>query len=237
MIVQHDPVIKARIEDGPNNSKYTSPDIQNSLINIMASQVQEIICNNIRAAGFYSLLADETKDVSKREQLTIVLRYVDPEKASIYEHFLTYVEAKLLDAESLTAYILKTLHDLKLYPTRIVSQGYDGVSVMSRRCNSVQQRIREVAPHTYAVYIHCYAHNLNLALVDCVKGNSDAREFFSLIQALTCLYPQVKHTLFTLKSRSCNQINRYDNCRGWLIHAGLAPTMLSMHCAILLMQL
>ena len=53
-------------------------------MNIMASQVQEIICNNIRAAGFYSLLADETKDVSKHEQLTIVLRYVDPVYMNIF---------------------------------------------------------------------------------------------------------------------------------------------------------
>ena len=66
LIAQHDPVIKARIEDLPNNAKYTSRDIQNSLINIMASGVQEIVCNNIRAAGFYSLLTDETKDISKR---------------------------------------------------------------------------------------------------------------------------------------------------------------------------
>ena len=63
LIAQHDPVIKVQIEDLPNNAKYTSPDIQNSLINIMASGVQEIICNNIHAAGFYSLLADETKDI------------------------------------------------------------------------------------------------------------------------------------------------------------------------------
>ena len=177
LIAQHDPVIKARIEDLPNNAKYTSPDIQNSLINIMASGVQEIIYNNICAAGFYLLLADETKDISKREQLAIVLWYVDP--VAIHEHFLTYVESTSLDAESLSSYLLTTLRDLKLDPTRIISQGYDGASVMSGRCSGVQKRIREVAPH--AVYIHCYAHNLNLALVDCVKGNSDAREFFSLI--------------------------------------------------------
>ena len=202
----------------------------------MASGVQEIICNNVRAAGFFSLLADETKDVSKCEQLAIVLRYVDPEKASIHEHFLTYVEATSLDAESLTSYLLETLHYLKLDPTRIVSQGYDGASVMNGKCSGVQQRIREVAPH--AIYIHCYAHNLNLALVDCVKGNSDAREFFHSYKHYMFLFPQIKHTLFTLKSRRVyNQINRCDNCRGWLIHAGLVPTMLSMHCVILLMQL
>ena len=72
---------------------------------------------------------------------------------------------------------------------------------MSGRCSGVQQRIREVAPH--AIYIHCYAHNLNLALVDCVKGNSDAREFFSLIQALHVFISSSKtHTIYTEKQKN-----------------------------------
>jgi len=133
--------------------------------------------------------------------LALVLQYVDPDKASIHEHFLTYVEATSLDAESLTSYLLETLHYLKLDPTRIVSQGYDGASVMNGKCSGVQQRIREVAPH--AIYIHCYAHNLNLALVDCVKGNSDAREFFSLIQALYVFISSNKaHTIYIEKQKS-----------------------------------
>ena len=110
---------------------------------------------------------------------------------------MTYVEATSLDAESLTSYLLKTLHDLKLDSTKIVSQGYDGASVMSGRCSGVQQRIREVAPH--AVYIHCYARNLNLALVDCVKGNSDA---FHWYKHYTFLFPQVKHTIYIEKQKN-----------------------------------
>ena len=114
---------------------------------------------------------------------------------------MTYVEATSLDAESLSSYLLTTLRDLKLDPTRIVSQGYDGASVMSGRCSGVQQRIREVALH--AVYIHCYAHNLNLALVDCVKGNSDAREFFSLIQAVYIFISSSKaHTIYIEKQKN-----------------------------------
>ena len=48
--------------------------------------------------------------------------------------------------------------------------------------DGVQQRNQEVAP--CATYIHCHAHVLNLVLVDCVKNNSHASEFFSLVQAL-----------------------------------------------------
>ena len=75
----------------------------------MASIVQSRISMNVRKAGMYSILADETKDCSKREQLSIVLRYVDLESATIHERFLTYVEAKRMDAEALATYILDTL--------------------------------------------------------------------------------------------------------------------------------
>ena len=60
----------------------------------MASIVQSRISMDVRKAGIYSILADETKDCSKREQLSIVLRYVDLESATMHKRFLTYVEAK-----------------------------------------------------------------------------------------------------------------------------------------------
>ena len=47
---------------------------------------------------------------------------------------------------------------------------------MSSCCRGVQQCIKEIAPH--AVYVHCYAHCLNVVLVDCTKSVSDASDFF-----------------------------------------------------------
>ena len=38
--------------------------------------VQRRIILDVKKAGVYSILADETKDCSKREQLSIVLRYI-----------------------------------------------------------------------------------------------------------------------------------------------------------------
>ena len=53
-----------------------------------------------------------------------------------------------------------TLQQNRLDPNGIVSQEYDGASVMSGCCSGMQQRIRQVAPK--AIYVHCYAHCLNL---------------------------------------------------------------------------
>ena len=82
-------------------------DIQNALLIIMEKIVQEKICSDVQSAGVFSLLADETKDISKREQLAIVLRYVNSETNNIHESFLTYVEATSLNAESLSARCLE----------------------------------------------------------------------------------------------------------------------------------
>ena len=70
-------------------------------------------------------------------------------------------------------------------PTLIVSQAYDGASVMSGRCSGIQKHIKEVAPE--ATYIRCYAHCLNLALVDSTKHVSEAAEFFALMETLYVL--------------------------------------------------
>lgn len=85
----------------------------------------------------------------------------------IRERFLTFNPAATLNSEGLTKYILEALSRYGLDPKLMVSQGYDGASVMSGHCSGVQQRVREAAPH--AVYVHCHAHILNLMLVDCVK--------------------------------------------------------------------
>jgi len=127
-------------------------------------------------------LADESKDCSKTEQLAIVLRYVEIDTPTQHEHFLTYIKVASQNSESLSAYILDELDKCGLNPNNIVSQGYDGASVMSGRCSGVQTRIRAIAP--MAVYVHCYAHCLNLVLVYSTKSVPQASEFFALLEIL-----------------------------------------------------
>ena len=55
-----------------------------------------------------------------------------------------------LTAESLTKNILETLQEFCLDPHWIVSQAYDGASVMSGKCSGVQQHVA-----ANAINIHC----------------------------------------------------------------------------------
>ncbi len=167
--------------------------IQNNLLHIMGEMVRGKVCAEVRETGVYSILVDETKDISKVEQVSIVVRYV--KEAVIFERFLTYVEASRLDAKAMTEYIVGALNKYQLDLQGIVSQGYDGASVMSGRCSGVQKRISEIVPQ--AIYIHCFAHVLNLVLVDCSKKVSHASKFFALLETLYVFISSAKaHTLF-----------------------------------------
>ena len=153
-----------------------------------------MVCNGAKEAGVFTVLVDETKDVSKKEQMSISLRYVD-DKAITHDHCFTYVYAESVTAESITKYIVETLQSFQLDLNSIVSKGYDGASVMSGQCSGVQQRFNAVA--TNAIYVHCYAHTLNLVLVDSVMNVPVASEFvmnvpvasefFSLVESLNIL--------------------------------------------------
>ena len=65
--------------------------------------VLQAISNEVQKAGIYSLLVDETKDISRKEQLSIVFRYVY--NCSVYGRFVWYMFAEQLDAETLYVYL------------------------------------------------------------------------------------------------------------------------------------
>lgn len=65
-----DELPKQYVENAPANAK-------NELIEICGKQIQDKILHKCRDARWFSLLADETADISNVEQVTLVVRYVD----------------------------------------------------------------------------------------------------------------------------------------------------------------
>ncbi|KAL8137160.1 hypothetical protein V2J09_003161, partial [Rumex salicifolius] len=62
-------------ENAPLNHQLTSPTIQREIIKDCASETINVIISDI-GDKFFSLLVDETRDCSVKEQMAIVLRYV-----------------------------------------------------------------------------------------------------------------------------------------------------------------
>ena len=73
------------MENSPGNAKYTSKATQNDLLMAASGTIVEQIVEETRRAEFYSIIADETRDISRIEQLSLCLCYVHPEDHSIEE--------------------------------------------------------------------------------------------------------------------------------------------------------
>jgi hypothetical protein len=80
------------LTNAPWNGKYTSPQIQKEILHIFATKVQYVIRKKVGDAKF-CVLVDEALDESKREQMAIILRFIDKDDF-IRDRFLHIVYVK-----------------------------------------------------------------------------------------------------------------------------------------------
>ncbi|XP_054266894.1 52 kDa repressor of the inhibitor of the protein kinase-like [Macrosteles quadrilineatus] len=162
----YDSTLQDHVIKCPKNVTYLSPDIQNEIIGICGQIIQEKLAANVNSAECFSIIGDETLDVSGQEQLSICIRYVtNEEHSSLREDFVTFVPLVDLGAESIAQKIIEACRKLGIdLENKLVGQGYDGASTMSGCKSGVQTRIAKLFPK--AMYVHCSSHRLNLVLSD-----------------------------------------------------------------------
>lgn len=160
---------------------YCSPEYQNDMVKIIALCTRKRILSKINAFGVFSILVDETKDASKKEQLSFIIRFIDKDFC-IHEKTLGCFHMLNSNADSLCREIQKIVTENHLDLNICVAQCYDGVSVMSGMYSGVQQRVSLIVPH--AIYVHCCAHRLNLCLVYTIQNIPLLANFFETVQSL-----------------------------------------------------
>ena len=69
LVSNHDPIIAKKCADLPRNAKYTSWKIQNEVLQLLADMIRKQIIEDVKASEHFALIVDETKDVSKTEQI------------------------------------------------------------------------------------------------------------------------------------------------------------------------
>ncbi|XP_062112624.1 uncharacterized protein LOC133823788 [Humulus lupulus] len=152
------------LENAHSNASYTSPDIKKEILYAFSNKVKKEIRQEIGDSKF-CIIVDKARDESKREQMALVLRFVDKE-GFIRERFFGVVHVR--DTMALT---------LKEAISNIRGQGYDGASNMRGEWNGLQALICNECP--YAYYIHCLVHRLQLALVAASREVTPVHHFFS----------------------------------------------------------
>ena len=171
-----DEVLKKHFETAAKNATYRSKTVQNQLIKICGKQLEQKIANDVNSNAFFSILADESTDCSKKEQMAIVIRYIDHD--DIAERFVRFIHCNNgTSGDVLASEILTALKDIGLPIQNCRGQGYDGASVMSSLRKGVAGNISKVNPN--ADYVHCASHRLNLCIakscgINCVSNALDS---------------------------------------------------------------
>ena len=103
--------------------KYTSPETQNETVKVMALCILRKISANLQCTSFYTVMLDETTDVSKMEQVVICLRWVS-EKFEVYEDFVGLYQVESTEAEKIYGVTTDVLLRLNLAVSKVRGQCY-----------------------------------------------------------------------------------------------------------------
>jgi hypothetical protein len=121
-------VAKVVLENAPQNAKYTSHHVQKDILHVLTERVGDVIHKEIDDSKF-CIIVDEVRDESMREQMAIVLRFVDKD-SFIQERFFDIVQVKDTSALTLKDKISDILSQNCFDIQSIHRQGYDGASNM-----------------------------------------------------------------------------------------------------------
>jgi len=157
-----DTALLNHIETSPKNCTMISSRIQNEIIVAVGDVIVGKIVERIKKCKFFSILVDETTDISTIEQMTVCIRYVDTSCWIIREDFVGFVEMNSTTGLTIKNSILDKLKDIGLSINNLRGQGYDGGANMSGKNNGAQALIQNDQP--LAFYTHCFSHSLNLCL-------------------------------------------------------------------------
>ena len=198
----HDcPAILAWIEK--KTDKYTSSDIQNEILQLMALTILRDISSSIVKSGFFTVMADECTDIANKEQFVVCIRWVDNSLVD-HEDVIGVYNVGTIDATTLTSAIHDVLLRMGLKLSMCRGQCYDGASNMTGSKTGVATRL--MAEEPCALLTHCYGHALNLAVGDAIKQSKvchDALDVAFEISRLIRFSPKRSAALDKIKAE-CN---------------------------------
>ncbi|KYN14551.1 52 kDa repressor of the inhibitor of the protein kinase [Trachymyrmex cornetzi] len=174
-----DTVLQHHLATASSNVTYISKTVQNELIDICKEKIQENILQNVKNAKFFSLLFDETTDISHTEQLSLSFRYYN--NGVIKEDFICFCDAyEMLRCEeadsskelrltgvALAKIVENLCHKFDIDLTFCVGIGTDSCSVMASDVKGAVQELTKKAIH--AKRCPCNNHVLNNSLANSSK--------------------------------------------------------------------
>ncbi|CAF4129672.1 unnamed protein product [Rotaria sp. Silwood2] len=99
--------------------KYTYHSSQNEILSIIQEHILSRIVSEIKISKYYSIMIDETTDISRHQQVSLVIRFID-DQFNVYERFIGFERASDTNGQGLFDLLLEWLKTLDLDITYVV---------------------------------------------------------------------------------------------------------------------
>lgn len=176
-----DTILKNHLKSTTSKATYISPKIQNNIIECSKNYITESIINEVNESRFYSIIFDETTDISHVSQMSLVLRYVH--NNIIKENFIAFIDchsyafssntttnedSKFNDIDNieredtlepkligdiLRQIVVDIIKQLNINPLNCVGNGTDGCSVMTSTLRGAVSKIQSLRYMLFVVLV------------------------------------------------------------------------------------
>nr|CAI5869730.1 unnamed protein product [Callosobruchus analis] len=175
----------SQIAKNINCARTKTTQIIHMLKNYAESSVVEKLRNQ-----FFSIIIDETTDISSKKCLAILVRFLDASKDKIKDTLLALVEVENCTAGGLTQAIVDLLEKFEINKNNVIGFAADNASVMMGQFGGVQAKLKELVNPDIFV-LGCICHSLHLCASEaCKKIPSEAEEFVQDIYNYICRSPK-----------------------------------------------
>ncbi|XP_070573799.1 uncharacterized protein C17orf113-like [Ptychodera flava] len=160
-------------------SHTTAEELQQACADAIKANI--IIVRNIRNSDFFSLLTDESTDISVSGRLVLYIRSVTDE-FDVRSNFVGNLHLVEKDSSAITDKLCETLKQNGFETTRMVGLGSDGASVMVGHKNGVSAKLKGLNP--FLLNVHCIAHRLALCTSQAAATVDYLKEYKNILTSL-----------------------------------------------------
>jgi hypothetical protein len=163
--------LEEHLKNASSRATYIGKSIQNELIACCGEEIRDTILERVRKAEYYTVIFDETTDISNLSQMSLCLAYVHNDCR--HEDFISFVDVfdscfdgsekePVAGGNVLGQLVVTVIEKLGLDLNKWIGTGTDGCAVMASDKVGAVAEIKKFAKN--AIRYPCFNHALNLSV-------------------------------------------------------------------------